>query len=202
MNRVLVILIILLPLGLDPPAQSEAAVISFEDLSDSTPVADQYRMLGPVFSTGIVVESGISLFEQEYPPYGGEKALLVETGMLELRFDTPATRFGAYVTYASPLWVLFYDSAGNAVETFSSQFSSNLALCGDIGSNPNEYFGLEHPHGLSRVAFRLTSGCGTFVVDEISVVTVDEPPIWTGLFLGFLGIGLIVAVSDSRDRQS
>ncbi|OPY88458.1 MAG: hypothetical protein A4E73_03368 [Syntrophaceae bacterium PtaU1.Bin231] len=115
MSRVVVVLIILLQLGLAALAESEAAVIGFEDLADSTLVADQYRVLGPVFSSGVVVESGISLFELEYPPFEGDKALLVDTGLLELRFDTPATCVGAYVTYVSPMRVVFYDSSGEPV---------------------------------------------------------------------------------------
>ncbi len=202
MSRVVVVLIFVLQLGLAALAESEAAVIGFEDLTDSTRVADQYRVLGPVFSSGVVAESGISLFELEYPPFEGDKALIVDTGLLELRFDTPATSVGAYITYASPLRVVFYDSAGEPVETLSSRFSSNLALSGDLGSNPNEYFGLDYAPGLSRVVFRLFSEGGAFVVDEISVVTVDEPPIGVGLFLGILYIGLLAAVRGPRGSRS
>jgi hypothetical protein len=100
MKKTSVWLAIMLLLSLGALNESNAFTIDFEDLPDLTLVTDQYSSLGATFSGGTIAEAGVTLFEDEYPPNSGSRALLVDAGPLTLSFNSPVTEFSAYGTYA------------------------------------------------------------------------------------------------------
>ena len=184
-------LTIMLLLGLGVSRESNAFTIDFEDLADSTPVADQYSSLGVTFSGGTTAEAYVSLFEGEYPPHSGSKALLIDAGSLTLSFSSPVADFSAYISYASPLTLTFYDSAGSQTGTLHSLFLSNLGLSGDAGSSPNEFFSFQSASAISMLVFTTGLDGSSYALDDVSVSTVPEPPVWLLLGVGILTIGLL-----------
>jgi hypothetical protein len=183
---------IMLIFSLVPFSDSEAFVIDFEDLPDLTPVTDQYSRLGVTFSGGTAVESGVSLFELEYPPRSGSNALLIDAGPLTLNFSSPVGEFSACLTYVAPLTLTFYDSSGGQIATLHSLFSSNLGLSGDLGSSPNELFDFQSPYGISKLVFDTGPDDSSYVLDDVSAPcsSVPEPALSLLLGAGILSVCL------------
>jgi hypothetical protein len=191
MKKTCIRLAILLLLGLVAFDNSDASTIGFEELQDLTSVTDQYSSLGVTFSAGIAAEAGVSLFEQECPPHSGDKALLVEKGPLTLLFVSPVTQFSAYLTYAAPMTLTFYDLTGSSITMFNSYFFSNLGMSGDAGSSPNEFFSFQYSSGISKLVFSTGSGDDSYVLDDITVSAVPEPAVSFLLAAGILSLGLL-----------
>jgi hypothetical protein len=186
---------IMLLLGLLGSGESNAFIIDFEDLPDVTPVTDQYSALGVTFSGGTIGEAGVSLFEMEYPPRSGNKALLIDAGPLTLSFSSPVPDFSAYVTYAAPLTLTFYDSAGNQLAILNSLFASNLGLSGDMGSTPEELFAFQSGYGISKLVFDVIPDDSSYVLDDVSASSVPEPALWLLLGAGILSVCLVIRSS-------
>jgi hypothetical protein len=210
MKKTSVWLAIMLLLSLGALNESNAFTIDFEDLPDSTPVTDQYSSLGATFSGGTIVEAGVTLFEDEYPPNSGSRALLVDAGPLTLSFNSPVTGFSAYGTYAAPLTLTFYDLDGIQIGTLQSIFSSNLGLSGDTGSSPNELFSFQSASGISRLVFATSSDDSSYVLDDVSGFAVPEPAAWLLFGIGTLAMGLLtrrrtlpgVTLSANREEKA
>ena len=109
---------------------TNATVINFDALSDSDIVTNQFS--GLTFSNTIVLTSGISLNEFEFPPHSGGNVISDNGGPISINFATPMSDVGAYFTYLSGLNLSFFDSANALVGTATSTFSSNIALSGDV----------------------------------------------------------------------
>lgn len=174
-----------------------ATAIDFEDLFEFDSVANHYQALGPTFTNATVLTAGSSLNEFEFPPYSGVNVIYDDSAPIQIDFSTPVSEIGAYLTYMIPVTINAYDASSNLVGSYTSSFSSNMALSGDSGSSPNEYFTIAYAGGISSVAIVGDSFGGSFVLDDInfetaSVTPVPEPNTIIMLLTGLMGIAIII----------
>ena len=155
--------------------ETEAYIIPFEDLSDSTPVTNQYSSLGAIFFNATILTASISLNEFEFPPRSGVKVVFDDGGPIKINFTTPMLNVGGYFTYTVPLTLSFYDTLNNLKGTISSAFSSNLALSGDPGSNPNEFLSFAWTPGISSMVIGEEPVGGSFNMDDLTATPVPAP---------------------------
>jgi hypothetical protein len=116
---------------------SAAALIDFEDLSDTDLVTTQY--VGVSFTDAMVLQAGTSLNEFEFPPHSGVKVVFDFGGPIVIDFLIPALTVNGFVTYSEPLSITAFSSSFLPLAVLPSLFSSNLALSGDVGSSPIEF---------------------------------------------------------------
>jgi hypothetical protein len=157
-----------------------ATTINFEGFPDSTILINQYP--GLTFSNTIILTSGISLNEFEFPPYSGVNVASDNDGPITIDFSTSITSFSGYFTYLEPLTVDGYDAWDAEVASAVSEFSNNTACLGgppclgDPGSSPNEFIELSFAGGMSSVTITGDPLGGSFTMDDVSYTSaVPEP---------------------------
>jgi hypothetical protein len=163
--------------GLCISGAARATTIDFEGLPDSTILTTQYP--GLTFSNTIILTSGISLNEFEFPPHSGTNVASDNNGPITIDFSAPITSFSGYFTYVEPLTLDGFDASDTEVATAASAFSSNDALFGDPGSSPNEFIDLSFAGGMSSVTITGDPLGGSFTMDDITYTSgtsaVPEP---------------------------
>ena len=127
-------------------SHSAAETLDFEGFPDSTILTTQYPNL--TFSNAIILTSGISLNEFEFPPHSGVNVVSDNNGPMAISFLNPVTSFGGYFTYAEPLTLDAFDGLGDQVDSILSLFDTNMALSGDPGSSPNEFLQVQFAGGI------------------------------------------------------
>lgn len=173
-KKSLVMLIaVIIFLVLTPSAK--ALLIDFEDLTDLTPVTNQYSSFGVDFLGATVLTAGISLNEFEFPPYSGTNVVYDELGPITVNFSTPMLDVSGYFTYLLPVTITAYDSSNSAVDTTSSTYFSNMSLSGDPGSSPNEFLQVAYAGGVSWVEIAGDFFGGSFTMDDFGGTPVPEP---------------------------
>lgn len=155
------------------PAAKADQIIDFEGLSDGTLVTTQYA--GLTFSNAIILTSGSSLNEFEFPPHSGSNVVSDNGGPIAITFLAPIISFTGYFTYQVPLTIAAYDSSSHDVANASSTFSSNLALSGVSGSQPNEFLSVQFASGISKLILTGDPLGGSFVGDDFSTTTNAAP---------------------------
>jgi hypothetical protein len=169
------------------PLMSSADVVDFEKLSDSEIVTNQYADLS--FSNAIVLSSGLSLNDAEFPPYSGSNVAFDNNGSMAITFSSSVKTVGGYFTYLEPITLIGYNTSNQPVAAVSSLFSTNTALTGDAGSHPNEYLSVSFASGISKVTITGNPNGSSFALDNLTVVSsVDEPSIF---MMWLLGTGLV-----------
>lgn len=168
-----------------PQGAQAQSTIDFEGLSDSTALATQVP--GLTFSNAVVLSSGITLNEFEFPPHSGSNVAVDDGAAMQIVFASPVTLASAFFTYMVPLTLTAFDGAGNVVATAQSLFSNNLALSGVAGSSPNERIDVGVATGFSRLVIAGDAGGASFAVDDLSVSAVPEPSTLATLLFG-LGV--------------
>jgi hypothetical protein len=175
---------------------ANAYTINFDELTDLTPVTNQYNVLGVEFSGATVITAGISLNEFEFPPFSGSNVILDDAMPMTVTFNTPVVEISAYFTYLMPVTVTAYNSLFSVVDMVTSSYFSNLALSGDPGSSPNEFLQVAYSGGISYLEITGDPTGGSFTLDNFTVTTsVDEP----GTML-LLMTGLIVLMWFKRNK--
>jgi hypothetical protein len=168
--------------------------LNFEGFPDSTVLTTQYP--GVTFTNAIILTSGISLNEFEFPPHSGVNVISDNGEPMTIEFSTPITSFGGYFTYLEPLTLDGFSGADKQVASATSAYSSNDALFGDPGSSPNEFIDLSFTGGMSSVMITGDPAGGSFTLDDvtystISATSVPEPS-------AFLALLLVALVAVSR----
>jgi hypothetical protein len=79
---------------------AEATVISFEGLSDSATLTNQFA--GLTFTNAIILTAGISLNEFDFPPHSGVNVAADLGGAMTITFAAPQQSVGGYFTYVHP----------------------------------------------------------------------------------------------------
>lgn len=163
-----------------------AALIDFEGLGDGTALTTQ--VAGVTFANALVLRSGLSLNEFEFPPHSGAGVASDDGGAMQIVFDSPVTSVSGFFTYSAPLAFTAFDAGGNAVGTAASLFANNMALSGAAGSAANELITLAAVGSFTRLVILGELAGGSFVVDDLTVTAVPEAPTYalmaSGLLLG------------------
>lgn len=146
-----------------------SAAVDFESQPDSTILANQYA--GFQFNNAIVLTSGISLNEFEFPPRGLNSAS-DNGGPMRITFTAPQARIQAVFTYLQPLTLRAFDSASNLIATISSRSGcvSNLALSGTAGCSPNELLVIS-ASGIASVTVTGNAIGNSFTMDDLLAAT-------------------------------
>jgi hypothetical protein len=162
--------------------------INFDNLLDFDSVTNQFP--GFTFSRATVLRAGISLNEFEFPPRSGSNVIFDDGGPMLISFLTPFDSFSGYFTYSQSLTLEAFDASNNLLGSVNSAFFSNLALSGDPGSSPNEFFALTVT-GISSVRITGDPAGGSFVLDDVTA-TVPEPSSIYLLLSGTAGLALFL----------
>ena len=180
------LLLVLLALAAPANLIADMIAIDFEGLPDSTILTNQYP--GVTFSNAIILSTGISLNEFEFPPHSGTKVASDSGAPMSITFLTPVQDFGGYFTYTEPLTLDAFGIGNTLLASVTSSFSNNEALSGVAGSSPNELLRVRSLSGISRVTITGDSAGGSFTVDDANYsgtsAAVPEPSGFSLLLLG------------------
>lgn len=188
---------ILVPaLGVAFAASAQALTVDFEGLADGAAVTTQ--IAGATFSNAVVLSSGLTLNEFEFPPHSGVSVASDDGGAMQIVFDAPATAASAFFTYTSALTLTAFDAGGNSVATAASLFANNTALSGVAGSNANELISLAAAVGITRITILGDVAGGSFVVDDLVVTAVPEASTYALMLSGLL---LVAWMRSRRLRE-
>lgn len=181
-----------LALAISPALHATTITIDFESFNDSDIVTNQLPDL--TFADTIILSSGISLNEFEFPPHSGSNVASDNGGPITIDFANPTDMVAGYFTYTEPFTLTAFDSTDTEVASASSAFSNNEAISGDPGSSPNEYIGVSWAAGISSVTLEADPNGGSFTLDDLTydgVQTASTPePSSLMLFMGAAGVAL------------
>jgi len=180
-----------------------AVVLDFEGQQDSTVLTNQYP--GFSFVNAIILKSGISLNEFEFPPHSGANVVSDNGGPMTITFNPAVQSFSGYFTYSEPLTVAAFDSAHSLVATATSHFSNNEALSGDQGSSPNEVLSVSSNGGISSITITGDPGGSSFALDDVTVNTGSSPnptPLPPTVLLTLVGLGLVMLFMARRKTRT
>jgi len=165
-----------------------ASLLNFEGLPDSTVLNSQYA--GAVFSHAIILTSGITLNEFEFPPHSGTNVASDNGGPITISFSPPVQSISGYFTYAVPLTMRAFNSANAQVASATSRFSNNEALSGISGSSPNEFLQVSSAGGIATVTITADPAGNSFTLDDLNYGTSTSVP--TLSFPALLLLGLLI----------
>lgn len=157
--------------------QAHGSTLDFEGLTDGTSLTNQYP--GATFSNSIVLMTGISLNEYEFPPHSGAGVVSDNGGALSITFTPPVTNFGGYFTYLKQVTIQGFDASGNPVASVTSAFSSNMAVSGATGSSPKELLQIGAAAGISKITITGDPSGTSFTLDDVSIIPAPTAPMIT-----------------------
>jgi hypothetical protein len=158
--------LILLVVAGPAPLIAGNTTVSFEGLPDSTVVTTQYS--GLTFANTIILSAGITLNEFEFPPHSGTNVASDNGGPITITFATPIQSFSGYFTYSVPLTIRAFGSTNNLVASAVSRFSSNEALSGVAGSQPNELIQVAFTGGITEIVITGSAAGTSFALDDLT----------------------------------
>ncbi len=174
-------------------AEAAPVTYDFEQFSDSNTLTGQISGLS--FVNAMVLTSGVSLNDFEFPPASGANVLIDDGGPMEILFSSPVFSVGAAFTYSTSLSFSIFDAANGLLGTVNSTFSDNRALS---GTGPvNEVLSLSNFSGaISRIVISGDAQLGgSFVMDDLTVdfgtANPVPEPFTLALVAGLLGIGVL-----------
>src|ERR1051325_2589015 len=101
------LLMALILAAFSPALFSGQVSIDFEGFSDSSFITTQYS--GLTISNAIILTSGISLNELDFPPRSGINVASDAGGPISFDFSTPALNFQGFFTYVVPVTIQGFD---------------------------------------------------------------------------------------------
>lgn len=155
-----------------------AGSINFDSLNDGDLVTNQFAGQGVTFQNAIVLGSGISLNEFEFPPRSNFNVISDNGGPISVFFSLPQNSVFAFFTYAQGITMQAFDASNASLGSVSSLAGcvSNLALSGTAGCSPNEQLSLSGIGAISRITISGASTGGSFVLDDLNFDADSAPP--------------------------
>jgi large repetitive protein len=152
-------------------------LLDYEGFNDGAPLTTQYT--GITFANAVILQSGVSLNEFEFPPHSGTNVVSDQGGPMTISFSAPASSVSAFFTYSTGLTIKGYDSTNTLVATATSHFTNNQALSGAAGTSPNDSIQISYASGLSKIVITGSPSGGSFTMDDsvITAVGVTPPPL-------------------------
>jgi hypothetical protein len=171
---------------------ARAATVTFEGFPDSAILTSQIPGLS--FGNTIILSSGITLNEFEFPPRSGTNVASDNGGPITITFSPAVTSFSGYFTYAVPLILRAFNGSNAQVATATSHFSNNEALSGTAGSSPNELLQVSSAGGIARLTITGDPSGSSFTMDDIGyTVPVTSIPLLSQPLLAILALLLAMA---------
>jgi hypothetical protein len=193
------ILILLAILLLGTPSAAGAAVIDFETLTELTPITTQFA--GLTLTNATVLTAGSILNEFDFPPRSGVNVAVDDGGPITITFDVPQASVGGFFTYVAPLTMTAFDAASTPIGGDLSDFGTNAALSGDVGSTPNELLEVASSLGIVRVTIAGNASGDSFTLDDLTFVALPRISASGPAPAGLLGVGLILAGAFQVGRR-
>ena len=184
-------------------ASATVMVVDFESFADSDILTNQ--VVGLTFQNSTVLSAGVSLNDFEFPPQSGLNVVVDDGGIITIDFASPVSAVSGYFTYVSQLTMDAYDAGFNLIATDISNFLSNTALSGDVGSSPNELLGISSAAGIARIVITGDLAGFSFVMDDLSITTregggnnVPEPGTLPLFFAAFAAAAIAIRRNETR----
>ena len=140
------------------------ATLDFEGLSDGIVLTSEYS--GVSFSNAIILTSGVSLNEFEFPPRSGTNVASDDGGPMSINFASAVSSFSGYFTYAEPLTISAFSNSNVLLSSTISPFSDNEAMSGFSGSSPNELLQISSSIGISYIRITGDPFGSSFTIDD------------------------------------
>jgi hypothetical protein len=151
------------------PALAQTPSFTFEGFVDGTVLTTQYT--GAAFSNAIILGTGITLNEFEFPPHSATNVASDNGGPMTILFSSPPKAFSGYFTYGVPLTLQALDSSNHVLATATSAFSNNQALSGASGSHTNELLSVSSGSGISKIVITGSAQGASFALDDVTVIS-------------------------------
>ena len=150
-------------------AYAQNGPLTFEGLPDSVVLTNQ--LTGAAFANAVVLATGISLNEFEFPPHGGGNVASDNGGPMTIVVASPLRGFSGYFTHSVTLTVQALDSANNVLATTTSTLSNNQAISGVSGSHPNEFLKVSSSTGIAKIVITGSPQGTSFSLDDAALYT-------------------------------
>lgn len=173
-------------------------VINFDNLSDSTFVTTQYA--GLTFTNTIVLTSGISLNELDFPPRSGLNVASDSGGAITILFSSPISNFLSYFTYTVPVTIQGFSASNILLASATSLFSTNTLTGGSVGSVPNELLQIASGAGITRIVITGDPAGGSFTLDDATFTTGQVGVAPEPSMLALTGLSLVLLVGFAKRR--
>jgi hypothetical protein len=178
-RRVSAVFLGLATLTVTTPSWAAPVFIDFESVAEFEVLTNQFVADGVAFTNVVVLQSGSSLNDIDFPPTSGIHAVTANgSGAIVIDFVLPVNSFSIQITTANDARVEFFDVADMPLP--SEEVSPNLgspspvSLTGSIGR-------VQIAEILSGDAFGLT-------LDDLRFNVVPEPTTLSMVVFGFFGL--------------
>lgn len=146
--------------------------LTFEGFADRTVLTNQYS--GMTFSNAIILSSGITLNELEFPPHSGTNVASDNGGAITISFSSAVQSVSGYFTYSQALTMQAFDVSNNPITTVTSRFSNNEAISGVSGSAPGELMVINSAVNIGKVVITGAAGGTSFTMDDVTVASFTQ----------------------------
>jgi hypothetical protein len=154
-------------------AEASSIKLDFEGFPDLTTLTNQYPDL--TFSNAVVLSSGLSLNEFEYPPNSGSNVVVDDGSAIKIEFGTPISSFGGYFTYASAVTLKAFGADSVELASITSAFNTNYIDDPDPSSIPNEFLQVV-AFGIKSIIISGDVAGSSFALDDVVYARPTLPP--------------------------
>lgn len=166
-------------------SRAGATVLDFEDRFDGEILTTQYSGLGVTFGNGVILKSGASLNDLDFPPKSGLFIASDDGGPVTGSFAFGVKSMSFFVTYNTQLTLTLFDSGGATLGSVLSLYTDNTV---SSGNPPNELMSYECLSCGGIRSFEITGIAPSFAMDDFAFVAGAPTCPDGGSVLGALGV--------------